>query len=81
MDDERTPEQIATDIRDTVTALNRLLKEAAGRSLKVDLEAHRVHHMDVKEEGATIVVLGVYQRIEPTPLPVEPPPRKRGHHS
>lgn len=81
MDDERTPEQIATEIRDMVLALNRLLKEAAERSLKVDLEAHRVHHMDVKEEGANVVLLGVYRRIEPTPLPVDPLPRKRGHHS
>jgi hypothetical protein len=82
LNEERTPEQIATEIRDAVDALNRLLREAAGLGFNVDLEAERVDVIEVNQKAAHVHLHGVYQLVAPTPRPVEAPPRvKRGHNS
>lgn len=82
MTDERPPEQIATDIRDAVDALNRLVREAEGDGLAVELEVQRVNTMDAARQGVHVHLSGVYRRVEPTPRPATapPPPRgRRGH--
>jgi non-ribosomal peptide synthetase component F len=80
--DERSPEEIATAVRDAVDALNVLLREAAGRGLNVELEAHRVDVIDVRQKAARLLLHGIFQRVEPTPRPSQspPPPKKRGHN-
>lgn len=83
-EEERTPEQIATDIRDAVDALNRLLREAGESDFKVEVEVTSVGiPEDVSRQQTFVALRGVYQRVTATPRPAAPPPptRKRGHNS
>ncbi|HEX8556728.1 MAG TPA: hypothetical protein VF668_01425 [Pyrinomonadaceae bacterium] len=78
-EEPRTPEQVATEIRDAVEALNALLRGAAAAGYNVELEARRVEMMDVKERAAHVHLHGVYRRVEPEPKPRPEPPPKRQH--
>lgn len=83
MSDDRTPEQIATDIRDAVEALNRRLHEAGEHGCKVEVEVKKVPLTDrVTGDATQVLLVGVFKRVEPEPKPVAAPPaRKRGHNS
>lgn len=82
MSDERTPEQIATDIRDAVEALNLRLREAGEKNFKVELEVTTVGVPEtVSRQQAFVHLRGVYQRVEPEPEPAEVPPVRKRHNS
>jgi hypothetical protein len=81
MSEERTPEQIATEIGDAIDALNLLLREAGKRDLKVELEVTTFGIPDEITRTQTFLSLrGVYLRVAASVRPAPGPPRgKRGH--
>ncbi|HEV2862867.1 MAG TPA: hypothetical protein VGX48_17760 [Pyrinomonadaceae bacterium] len=78
MDEGRTPEVIATELRDAAAALNHLMMEAAQHGCKVEVEVKHVGVPDHISAEATHVRLTVYQLVAPTPQPVEAPTPARG---
>jgi hypothetical protein len=79
----RTPEQIATEIRDAIDELNSLLTRAGLADLKVEIEVKCLGIPDEITRMQTFLSLrGVYLLVSPTPRPAPPSPgRKRGHNS
>ena len=73
----RSPEQIATDIRDAVDELNRLLREAAEHGCRVEVEVTKVPLLDhVALDATNVRLAGVFKRVEPEPRPAEVPPAR-----
>jgi hypothetical protein len=76
MSDPKTPEQVATELRDSVDQLNALLKEAGVMKLTVEVESRQMEIDSLT--FTTLTIKGVYLKVEPEPRPVPPLPTK-GH--
>lgn len=77
---DQTPEEIATELRDCIAELNAKIRAAAEMHLLVVLEKREVKVIDAGEVPS-LNLIGVYQKIEPTPRPTPTLPQKRGHRT
>jgi hypothetical protein len=77
MSDPKTPEQVATELRDQVDQLNALLREAGAMKLTVEVESRQMEIDSLT--FTTVTIKGVYLKVEPSPRPLPPLPQKHGH--